>query len=95
MGQTYEQQQARMKLEGYTRHREAQRCPKCRTRNTIMLTSGAMCKACNEKQNAAISRVLAGVACTLLLLCAGCQSPRQANIEVRFAGQEVVMNFKR
>jgi hypothetical protein len=96
MGQSYEDQQKKMELKGYTRHRVPQTCPKCRTSNTIMLASGAMCKACNESQNAAIKRVLVGVLGVLMLMLCGCQSgPREANIKVHVAGQSVVMNFKK
>jgi homoserine acetyltransferase len=89
MGQTYEGWQRQLNIEGYTRHRTAQRCPRCRNLSYLMRSDKSMCFHCSEHQNKVLGRVLAGIACLLLVVCAGCQSPRHAHIEATIAGQQV------
>jgi hypothetical protein len=76
------------------------RCPCGKlTEMTSIKHKGITCYECvmTEHKEMVIRprRVLTGILALVLMCCVGCQSPRQANIEVRVAGQEVVMNFKR
>jgi hypothetical protein len=88
--------QERLQIEGYKKLHTAVRCPKCRTMNRIMRKDGSMCKHCGDKQEKVIKRVLSGVALMLAVLLCGCQSaPSKASVEIKVAGQSVVMNFKK
>jgi hypothetical protein len=82
--------------------RPPRKCRVCNTRNTLMskLHGLKVCKHCVDSERVELKRnpgkVLAGILGLMLLLCAGCQSaPRQADVHIKIAGQEVVMNFKR
>ena len=79
------------------------KCQRCNSRNNKYMSKLhglKVCMHCVVTERVELKRnpgkVLAGILGLMLLLCAGCQSaPRQADVHIKIAGQEVVMNFKR
>jgi len=96
MGQSYQDQQKKMQLQGYSRLRTAKRCKQCRNMSYLHRKDGAMCFHCNESQNAAIKRVLVGVmGVVLLLLCVCASAPSEMRVTAKVAGQELKVTVMR
>ena len=96
MGQSYQDQQKKMELKGYTRLRTPKRCKQCRNMSYLHRKDGAMCFHCNESQNKTIKRVLVGVMGVVLLMFAGCQSaPSKVTVQANVAGQQLKVSVMR
>ncbi len=100
MPQTYDEMKANLAVDGMQRVWPAKRCKRCRTSNTMMSKAHKLqiCFHCNEleKKSTRARPFKAAMLATLLLLLAGCASaPSRASVEIKVAGQSVVMNFKK
>jgi len=80
----------------------ARTCQRCRTENTQMskLYKLKVCFACKLKEDIERkknpSKILTGILALVLMCCVGCASaPSKATIQVRVAGQEVNVCFKK
>jgi hypothetical protein len=102
MADEYSDRMMRLQVDGMEKLRSPRRCKPCgaMTKMRSKKHKKVVCYECALRETKATTRrpyaaMLAALA-LLLVVCAGCQSaPRQADVHIKIAGQEVVMNFKR
>ena len=94
MGQSYQTIQSRLAIDGIQRVRTAKKCVECGQRSVLISRNHkpVTCFACSLKEKKLVrALVVAG----LLILCGCASAPSKASVEIKVAGQSVVMNFRK
>ncbi len=88
--------------EGMVRLRDPRRCKRCRTMNKLVSKRHGLqvCFHCVKKEERTVTSVLAtallmATAALLLVVCVGCQTPREMRVDARVAGQEIKCEIRR